>query len=202
MSLVIDRAELERALPIGSVNKLSTGWWGVWTLIVTESALFGYLLFSYYYLILQTPEHWPPEGKPRLFWSSLNTVILLSSSVFVWAGERFLRRRRRPLSLVALAVAIVLGAIFIGIQLMEWRDKGYGIASNLYGSLYYTITGFHLIHVAVGLVILSLLLLWTALGYFDEKRYATLTIGSLYWHFVDVVWLFIFSTFFLVPYLQ
>jgi cytochrome c oxidase subunit 3 len=51
-------------------------------------------------------------------------------------------------------------------------------------------------------VILTLLLIWTALGYFDEHRYATLTIGSLYWHFVDVVWLFIFSTFFLLPYLE
>jgi cytochrome c oxidase subunit 3 len=56
-------------------------------------------------------------------------------------------------------------------------------------------------HVAVGIVVLLFLLLWTALGYFDEQRCAALTIGGLYWHFVDVVWLFIFSTLYLTPYL-
>jgi cytochrome c oxidase subunit 3 len=56
-------------------------------------------------------------------------------------------------------------------------------------------------HVAVGIVVLLFLLLWTALGYFDDKRCAALTIGGLYWHFVDVVWLFIFSTLYLTPYL-
>ena len=199
---MVNRVDLERPLPIGSINKLSTGWWGVWTLIVTESALFGYLLFSYFYLMLQTEQHWPPEGKPRLFLSGVNTIILLSSSVFVWAAEQFLRRGHRTFSLISLMTAILLGVAFIGIQLQEWHNKTYGIGSNLYGSLYFTITGFHMLHVAIGLVILSLLLVWTALGYFDERRYATFTIGSLYWHFVDVVWLFIFSTFFLLPYLQ
>ena len=101
-----------------------------------------------------------------------------------------------------MAVAIVLGVTFILIQLKEYHDKTYGITTNLYGSLYFTITGFHLCHVAVGVIILSLLMLWTSLGYFDDRRYSTVTIGSVYWHFVDVVWLFIFSTFFLLPYIE
>ena len=75
----------------------------------------------------------------------------------------------------------------------EWHDHPYGLTAHLYGSLYFTITGFHMAHVVVGLIVLLLLLLWTALGYFDERRCAALTIGGLYWHFVDVVWLFIFT---------
>ena len=104
------------------------------------------------------------------------------------------------LAFAVLAVAIALGIAFVAIQFSEWRERPYGIASNLYGSLYFTITGFHIAHVIAGLVMLVCLALWTALGYFDGKRDAALTIGGLYWHFVDVVWLFIFSVLYLSPY--
>jgi cytochrome c oxidase subunit 3 len=121
--------------------------------------------------------------------------------VFVWLCERFVRRRRIRWAVASMAFAIVLGIVFVGIQLKEWHDHPYGIATNLYGSLYFTITGFHMIHVVIGLVALAFLLVWTALGYFDERRYAALKIGSLYWHFVDVVWLFIFTTLYLTPFI-
>ena len=188
-------------LPIGGKGTRGTGWWGVWTLIVTESALFGYLLTSYYYLYAQTGQHWPPEGLPDLRIPGLNTAILVSSSVFVWLGERLLRHGRRGWSLLSSLVAIGLGTAFVAIQLGEYGHKTYGPASNLYGSLYFTITGFHLLHVVVGLAVLGMLWLWTALGYFDARKMTAIGIGGLYWHFVDAVWLFVFSTFFLVPYL-
>ncbi|WP_133650879.1 cytochrome c oxidase subunit 3 [Paraburkholderia flava] len=187
-------------LPVGSAGERSGGWWGCLTLIVTEGALFGYLIFSYLYLAMQTTQSWPPEGLPKLGLGSANTAILLSSSVFVWLCERCVRRRRLRWGVASMAVAIVLGAVFIGIQLKEWHDHPYGLTTQLYGSLYFTITGFHMAHVVVGLVVLSFLLLWTALGYFDDERYAPLTIGGLYWHFVDIVWLFIFTTLYLTPY--
>ncbi|MEF3077035.1 cytochrome c oxidase subunit 3 [Methylobacter sp. Wu1] len=193
--------QLDRPLPVGSEGKRAGGWWGLLALIVTEGALFGYLLFSYFYLASQTQQHWPPEGLPQLGIASLNTAILLASSVFVWASERCIRRRQLQSSLASMAVAILLGAGFVMIQFREWRHKHYDMTANLYDSLYFTITGFHLLHVAVGLVILLLLLLWTALGYFDDRRYAAVTIGGVYWHFVDVVWLFVFTTLYLTPYL-
>ncbi len=183
-------------------GKRSIGWWGVWTLIVTEGSLFGYLLLSYYYLAAQTEVHWPPEGLPKLVMPGINTVILLSSSIFVWLSERCIRHSRMRLSLLPMGIAVVLGLAFVVVQSREWSNKDYGITSNLYGSLYFTITGFHVVHVIIGLTILCLLLLWTGLGYFNPKRYGPIVIGGLYWHFVDVVWLFIFSTFYLLPYLQ
>lgn len=190
------------ALPVGGAGKKSTGFWGVWTLILTEGSLFGYLLLSYFYLYFQTQQHWPPEGKPTLPMPGINTVILLSSSVFIWAAERALKlgaSKRRQCGLMGIAIA--LGAAFVKIQLGEWHKKTYGLTSDLYGSLYFTITGFHMAHVVVGLVVLSLLLLWTALGYFKENRHNAITIGGLYWHFVDAIWLVIFSSLYLVPYL-
>jgi cytochrome c oxidase subunit 3 len=173
----------------------------MWALILTEGSLFGYLLFSYFYLNAQAVEHWPPEGLPELSMPTLNTFLLLSSSVFVWLCERSVRKNRIGRSLGFMATAIILGAGFVGVQLREYSKKAYGPAANVYGSLYYTVTGFHMLHVVIGLVILSLLMLWTGLGYFNEQRNKALSIGALYWHFVDAVWLFIYSSFFLAPYL-
>ncbi|MDR6411654.1 cytochrome c oxidase subunit 3 [Paraburkholderia terricola] len=190
-----------RPLPVGSAGERSGGWWGCLTLIATEGSLFGYLIFSYLYLVSQTPQHWPPEGLLKLGLGIANTAILLSSSVFVWLCERCVRRARLRWAVASMALGVVLGCAFMGIQLIEWRAHPYGLSTHLYGSLYFTITGFHMAHVAVGIVVLLFLLLWTALGYFDEQRCAALTIGGLYWHFVDVVWLFIFSTLYLTPYL-
>ncbi len=100
-----------------------------------------------------------------------------------------------------MALAVGLGVCFVVIQLNEWSKQTHGLTSNLYGSLYFTITGFHMLHVIVGLIILLTLLLWIALGYFDDRRYSAISIGGLYWHFVDVVWLFVFTTLYLTPYL-
>jgi cytochrome c oxidase subunit III len=193
-------AERDLALPVGSAGKRSGGWWGMLALIATEAALFAYLIFSYLYLAALSPVHWPPEGQPKLGLATLNTGLLLLSSVFVWLCERLVRRGRQRAGVASLAVGIVLGIAFVGVQMHEWADHPYGLTTHLYGSLYFTITGFHMAHVVVGLIVLCFLLVWTSLGYFDARRYAALTIGGLYWHFVDVVWLFIFTTLYLSPY--
>jgi cytochrome c oxidase subunit 3 len=192
---------LQEPLPVGSDGKRSTGWWGLLALIVTEGSLFGYLLFSYFYLASQAQEHWPPDGLPKLAIPGINTVILLASSGFIWASERCLKNKKMRSSITLMAVAIILGTCFIMIQLREWSNKSYNMITDLYGSLYFTITGFHMAHVVVGVIILLLLLLWMMLGYFDDKRYVPVSIGGLYWHFVDGVWLFVFTALYLTPYL-
>jgi cytochrome c oxidase subunit 3 len=195
------RQLLDQPLPVGSEGKLAGGWWGILALIVTEGSLFGYLLFTYFYLSSQAEQHWPPEGLPSLLLPGINTAILVASSVCVWASERCVARKKKWGSMMGMVLAIVLGALFVGIQLAEWSNKTFGMTSDLYGSLYFTITGFHMLHVVIGLVILLLLLVWISFSYFDEKRHAAITIGGVYWHFVDVVWLFVFSTLYLFPYM-
>lgn len=199
--LMSDVTQLAHPLPVGSAGKLSGGWWGVLAMIVTEGSLFGYLLFSYFYLAAQTEQQWPPTGLPHLLLPGINTAILLLSSVCVWASERCIRKKQTRWAIAAMALAIVLGICFVGMQLNEWDKKTYGMTSDLYGSLYFTITGFHLCHVMIGLVILLLLLVWISLGYFDDRRYAAVAIGGVYWHFVDVVWLFVFTSLYIFPYL-
>lgn len=195
-------SELERAaraIPVGSVGARSGGWWGMMALISTEASLFAYLLFSYFYLLSQTGEHWPPGSPLETSIGALNTALLLLSSVFVWLSERLVRARRVRWAAASMGGGLALGLVFAGIQWMEWQNQSYGIGTHQYGSLYFTITGFHVLHVLVGLLILGMLLIWIALGYFDERRNAALKIGGLYWHFVDVVWIFVFGTLYLTP---
>jgi len=194
--------DISKPLPVGNTGSANTGLWGVWALILTEASLFGYLLVSFAYLALMSHEVWPPDGPPKLLLPSLNTGILLSSSFFVALSEYSLRRNRRRVSLVAMAAAIVLGIVFVSLQLHEWSGKGYGPARDLYASLYFTITAFHMAHVGVGIVILACLSAWIMQGRVTEAAIAPLTIGGLYWHFVDAVWLVIFSVLYVGPHLH
>jgi heme/copper-type cytochrome/quinol oxidase subunit 3 len=130
-----------------------------------------------------------------------NTFVLLASSgAAVWAEIGIRRNETRRLSL-GLLTALILGIIFVGVQLIEWHNKTYGFATDAYSSLYFTITGFHMAHVVVGLIMLAALLLWSVLGMFDRWRHAPISVGTLYWHFVDAVWLAVFLTFYVTPYL-
>jgi heme/copper-type cytochrome/quinol oxidase subunit 3 len=95
----------------------------------------------------------------------------------------------------------VLGSIFVLVQFLEWRAKSFGVGRSSYASLYYVTTGLHVAHVLVGLVVLAMLFLWTCLGYFTPTRRIVFTNGSYYWHFVDAIWLLVFSTYYITPYL-
>jgi heme/copper-type cytochrome/quinol oxidase subunit 3 len=128
-----------------------------------------------------------------------NTLVLLASSVCVWWAERGIKRGNRVSAVLGLALGFLLGSIFVVVQVFEWLSKTFSVSSHAYGSLYFTITGFHMAHVAGGLIMLAVLLVWTAMRYFGPKRHAAISIGAVYWHFVDAVWLLVFTTFYLTP---
>ena len=190
-----------RALPVGSIGHRANGWWGALTLIVTEAALFGYLLFCYFYVAVQNGRDWLPEKLPSVELSGPDTVILIASSFVVWRGEMLVKRGRSGAAALWIVGGALLGVVFVGVQYVEWAGKAFGIATSSYGSLYFTITGFHMLHVILGVIILLTLALWCALGYFDARRNAAVSAGAIYWHFVDVVWLAIFSSFYITPHL-
>lgn len=187
-------------LPVAYRDRNSLGWWGAATLIATEASLFGYLLFSYYYMALQKGPGWSPEPHPSMALAGPNTAILLLSSAAVWWGERGVKRGRRRQHLAGLGAAILLGVVFLAVQVFEWKAKPYGPSSGSYGSLYFTVTGFHMAHVVAGVFILAVVFAWSAAGYFNPRRHELVSLAALYWHFVDVVWLLVFSTFYLSPY--
>lgn len=192
---------LNQELPVGAAGTKSVGWWAMMFVILTEGSLFAYLLFSYFYFASQPHQAWPPSGAPSLKLSGPNTIILIASSVTVWWGERGIKRGRNRQLALGLLGGFILGSIFVGIQLLEWKQQTESLASSAHGSLFFTITGFHMAHVVVGLVTLAALLVWSLLRYFDGERHAAVSIGAIYWHFVDVVWLFVWSTLYISPHL-
>jgi cytochrome c oxidase subunit 3 len=192
-------ARIERPLPLRGMHWASTAWWGMAFLILTEGSLFAYLFFSYFYLGSQSTGPWPPTGPPELTNASVNTVLLLSSSGTAWWGERGIKSGRRGRLTLGLAASIVLGLVFMGIQAHEWATRPFLFSSSPYSALYFVITGFHGAHVIVGLLMLGALLLWNVLGRFDRGWHLEVSVGIVYWHFVDLVWLAVYATLFLSP---
>jgi heme/copper-type cytochrome/quinol oxidase subunit 3 len=197
MSDVALTASIE--LPAGSLDRRGVGWWGLVCAIAGEAALFGYLLFAYYYCRVEIGPDWIPGPLPAFRLALPNTIILLASSATIWFAEQRVRRGQRSTALAAMLVTLGLGIVFVAVQVLEWRSKTFSIRTNSYGSLYYTITGFHMAHVLAGLVAIALAAIWCARRYYDERRHLPMLIVSAYWHFVDVVWLAVFFTFYVSP---
>ena len=188
-----------RRLPLDSVGTSAPGAYGMLLLILTEASLFGYLLFSYFYLASMARGPWPPTGMPELRLALPNTGVLLLSSGAMWWAETGIRRGQRGRLLVGLALALGLGLVFLGIQLVEYRHQPFGPSTDAYGSLFFTITGFHGAHVAVGLLMIAVVALRAGLGHFSARRHLAVTNVSWYWHFVDAVWLVVFTSLYLSP---
>lgn len=191
----------DRPLPIASADRNSTAWLGVLCLIATEASLFAYLLFAYAYFGAQHTSAWLPTTHPSLKYGVPGSIVLLSSSATVWWSEQGMKKGRFGQHRLGLALTILLGLVFVVLELLDWRDKDFSLSSRAYGSFYFIITGFHLAHVIVGVSVLSAVLAWSLAGYFTPRRHIHVTVSGIYWHFVDVVWVFVFSTFFIVPYL-
>lgn len=196
-----ERTRLEGTLPVGAIDTRATGWWAMIFVVCTEAALFGYLLFSYYYLAVQphAAGTFPQGGAPSLALALPNTLILLLSSVAVGWAQFNIEHDDNKRLIWGLAAAVALGVVFLVVQWFEWADKPFTLSSTPYSSLYFVITGFHMAHVVVGVGVLATVTLWSGLGYFNHVRYAPIHIGALYWHFVDAVWLAVFFTFYITP---
>ena len=186
-------------LPVGAIERRGVGWWGMICVIATEGAVFSYLLFSYYYDV-RFGEAWRPSELPSFRLSLPNTIILLLSNLAARAGARGLKRGARGELIAGIAVALILGIAFVVLQAIEWRQKSFSVSSSTYSSMYFTVSGLHMAHLATGVLILLMVLIWSALGYFDRWHNAPVLIGNAYWHFVLVVWLAVFLTFYIAPY--
>ncbi len=194
----------EEELPEHVSGTRAYGWWGMVWLIATEATLFATLIASYFYLRFRSGPIWPPDEipKPELHLPLIMSVILLSSSIPVHFAETGIKKGNQKKLKVGLALGWLLGAIFLGITwAVEWPEKLHEFTptTNAYGSLFFTLTGFHGSHVLVGLLIG----LWTQVrawkGAFDEERHLTVENFALYWHFVDVVWIFVLITIYVSP---
>lgn len=172
--------------------------WGMAMLVVTESMIFAALLSAYFFTRAGSPA-WPQGGiaPPELVKTSIFTVVLLSSSVPVWWAERGIKAGDVRQLRVGLAIGFVQGAAFLTYTGFDLATGGFGIRDNAYASLFHVIIGLHAIHVAIGLAMNAGVQAKARAGRIDAHRHVTVQISSIYWHFVDVVWVFVFSSLYL-----
>jgi cytochrome c oxidase subunit I+III len=189
------------ALPVGASGRRSVGWWGMAAVVITEGAFFAYLLFSYFYLASISSNPWPSD-VPGFGLPLVNTLILLvSSGVVVWA-DRGARAGNTGRLTAGLAGAIALGVLFLVLQGVEYSREQASFTKDAYGSLFYTITSFHGAHVFVGLLMLTVVLVRALRGHFATGRAEAVSNVAMYWHFVDAVWLAVFTSLYITPHLR
>lgn len=174
-----------------------TAWIGMVVFLGSWAVLFGALLMGWAALRARATA-WPPPGTPPLpiGLSAANTVILAASSAALQAGIGLLRRTRARAVGPLLLAAAVLGTLFLGGQVLTWQrvhEAGLRASSGPYGSVFYALTWFHAAHVLVGLVALGWLARRALAGAYSAPRHLPVRLWAMYWHFVGVVWLVIFS---------
>ena len=178
---------------------------GMILFITSEIMFFGGLFAAYFNLRANAPQ-WPPEEFAHtlkiLPFVGPATILLITSSFTcqwaVWA----IRRDDRTVFIRGMAITVILGIVFLLMQITDYAflgSEGLTLASGQYGTTYYTLTGFHGAHVFGGVVMLSVILYRGMAGQFSGRHYDAVEGASLYWHFVDVVWILLFSLLYLLP---
>jgi heme/copper-type cytochrome/quinol oxidase subunit 3 len=171
---------------------------GMVVFLASEAFLFGSLFFSYFYFKINSPV-WPPAGvRLDIGLALINTAILLSSSAVVWLASRLARLGNRAGLAAALGSAAFMGAVFLGITVWEWTHESFLPWASAYGAIFYTMTGFHALHVLGGTLLMLALSLRARRGLFSAQNHLAVEVGSLYWHYVDFIWILVFSVVFLV----
>lgn len=181
----------------GPLSRRDLSWWGMCLFIATEATLFAYLIGAYFYVGGLTPT-WPPL-TPDIKLTGINTIILVVSSGSAILADRAVRRGNIGVTRAWLIVTIVLGGIFLTLQMHEYLTLDFHAQTDAYGSFFYLITGLHGAHVAAGLLMLLYVLVRAFAGHFDAVRNSAVRNAILYWHFVDVVWLVVFTTLYVLP---
>ena len=181
---------------------ISSSLLGMVLFIASEVMFFGGL-FGAYFTIRSAATQWPPPDTPHLSapYAAILTTILVSSSVTMQFGVWAIRKNEQRKLVLWLAVSLFLGAIFLVMQALEYAnliEEGLTLSSGVYGSTFYTLTGFHGAHVAGGAAFILIVLLRARSGQFTARYHDTVEMASYYWHFVDVVWLGLFSTIYLL----
>jgi len=171
---------------------------GMVLFLASEVMFFGGLFGSYFFLRTQTSP-WPPSNVDLgILEPALATVLLVTSSWTLQRAERAADRGDIPRMRALTSVTVAIGAVFLGSQVRTWFADDFGIASNAYGTLHYAMTGFHALHVSAGLVAMLAVLPVTASAIRARRPHGAMTATVYYWHFVDVVWLALFATLYLV----
>jgi cytochrome c oxidase subunit 3 len=173
---------------------------GMYCLIIAESAMFTIFVVAYLYYLGKSLSG--PTPKEVLDPPIVFTICLLSSSLSIHLATRFLKRGQQTLFLGMWFLTIVLGGLFLCGTGAEWHNliynHGLTISTNLFGTTYYSLVGLHAFHVTVGILGLMLVMIFGFMGRVRIEHAERVEVLSMYWHFVDVVWVVVFTVVYIV----
>jgi cytochrome c oxidase subunit III len=193
--------------------------WGklmMWIFLLSDTFIFSIFLTGYMNVRLSTTEPWPNPSEVfaleimghhlPLILIAIMTFVLITSSGTMAMAVNFAYRGDRRRTVILMTLTALLGASFVGMQAFEWsklifdegvRPWGNPMGAAQFGSSFFMITGFHGMHVTAGVIYLSIVARKVGRGDYEQKGYDIVEIAGLYWHFVDLVWVFIFALFYL-----
>ncbi len=177
---------------------------GMWIFLATEVLLFGGLFAAYFIFKFRYPELFATGSQELNKWlGGLNTLVLLCSSyTMAMAVDSAQRGKQRPLKR-NLFITLLFGTAFLVIKYFEWSakyDHGWfpGVGLDVFFSVYFMTTGLHLLHVLIGMSFIGLLLFRAFKGRYHEENFGGVEVGGLYWHLVDIIWIFLFPLLYLI----
>jgi cytochrome c oxidase subunit 3 len=192
--------------------------WGkamMWIFLLSDTFIFSCFLIAYMTVRWSTPVPWPPTSEvfaltlfghhiPLILIAIMTFVLITSSGTMAMAVNYGYRGNKKVTALLMFATAF-LGLTFVGMQAFEWsklisegvRPWGNPMGAPQFGAIFFMVTGFHGFHVSIGVIYLTIVAIKVAKGHYEERGYGIVEVAGLYWHFVDLVWVFIFAFFYL-----
>jgi cytochrome c oxidase subunit III len=198
---VAAHAEAHHGPPIAhQSSRVSAPVLGMFLFIASEVMLFGAFFTALFFVrVVAQPAEWPPAGyHVPVFVAGINTAILLTSSFTMhWALQSIKRGSRTGLC-AGLVLTLGMGLTFLLTQILEYSRIGFGPSANAFASTFFGLTGLHGAHVAVGLTLLSVATVRAFRGHYTAEHHHGVEIPGIYWHFVDVMWIVVYTTVYLL----
>jgi cytochrome c oxidase subunit 3 len=185
--------------PANQSSRVDAQTLGMYLFIISEIMLFGAFFTAYFFIRVVNNAEWPAEGTelPKLV-AGVNTAILISSSFTMhWAQLGAIRENRFAMR-AGLVTTLLLGATFLSVQINEYVHIGFAPHDHAQGSIFYGLTGLHGAHVFVGLTLLTFATVRAFRGHFSAKEHRGVEVPGIYWHFVDIMWIVVFTTVYII----
>jgi cytochrome c oxidase subunit 3 len=181
--------------PANQSSRVEAQFLGMLLFIISEVMLFGAFFTAYFFIRVVNHAHWPAAGtKLPVAVAGVNTAILLSSSLTMHWSLVSAKHENRFGMRAGLASTLLLGITFLTVQINEYVHVGFAPHDHAQGTIFYGLTGLHGAHVFVGLTLLSFATIRAFRGHFTAKEHRGVEVPGIYWHYVDVMWVIVYTT--------
>jgi cytochrome c oxidase subunit 3 len=181
--------------PAHRSSRVEAPFLGMYLFIISEVMIFGAFFTAYFFIRVVGGADWPAQGTelPKLV-AGVNTCILVSSSFTLHWAETAIKKGNRVGLQAGITTTFLLGLTFLFIQINEYVHIGFSPQDHAQGSIFYGLTGLHGAHVFIGLTLLAFVTIRAFRGHFSDEQHRGVEVPGIYWHFVDVMWIVVFTT--------